>query len=296
MPWDEDTSTWYEDPSDLYSNPTPPVQGTEDMSGLTDEQLYDYFGIGSPDKDAGTGNYDPNDLTGTGIHALDPSQIEDMRRGDTGTSSPWWKELLKSLIPSGQTPGAGSATPISGAASALGGAATAGQRQNNTADQLRLSAEDAALARQKFAVAAPAARMNTGLRAALGKVATPASVQWGGKGSGLRGEVPKFSGGVLSTFDALKDPQAAALLQQVLQDSLAGQVAGGTTGGGQDAKTTQGAVGEDSTLDKVLGGASLGLTGLQLLQQILANRGTSKTTQGASQPNPDISADDSEYW
>lgn len=132
-------------------------------------------------------------------------------------------------------------------------------KQSNDSDAIKLALLNAGINAKKLAVGAPGQRLATGERAALAKVATPASVSWGGPGSGLRGEVPTYSGGIKSIYDANQDPQMKQLHDQVLSDSLMGEMKGGATGGNDDASLGSAAnVGQGSTAGDVLGGLGMG--------------------------------------
>lgn len=149
---------------------------------------------------------------------------------------------------------------VSGIADVVGGAAKSAGQANDNRDYARIAAERAKLDRDKFATTAPNARMQTMLRAALGKNAQPAQVHWGGKGSGLRGEVPTYTGGVKSIYGALKDPTMAGGLDTIMRDSLMAQQRGGLSGGSQDTNmgvADPSQMGKTSIMDKILGGTGL---------------------------------------
>lgn len=131
--------------------------------------------------------------------------------------------------------------------------------QSNKSDALKLALQNAVQGAKRFSTSAPATRLATGERAALAQHATPAAVQWGGPGSGLRGEVPTYTGGIKSIFAANQDPTMKALSQRTLEDSLMSQLNGGPTGGNQDLSMGSAAdVGEGSAAGDVLGGIGLG--------------------------------------
>lgn len=178
---------------------------------------------------------------------------------------------------------------IDGLSSVLGGASKSGAAQNASNDQLRLSAENSKLARDKFAAAAPATRMNTSIRAALGKNIAPSTVNWGGPGSGLKGEVPQFSGGVNGALQGVQGNQNTQdLLSQILQDELSQQKTGGATGGNQDATMSFDPknIGKTSLLDKILGGGALGTSILGAVMK----RGGGQSTPAPVTPPPSLSS------
>lgn len=178
----------------------------------------------------------------------------------------------------GFIPGVGPA--IGGIADVLGGAAKSGAQSNQSRDALKVALSNQQLSRDKFAVDAPSARMKNSLQAALAKHATPSTVQWNGPGSGLRGEVPVYSGGRKSIYDAVKEPDTANLMDTVLHDSLIQQQRGGVSGGNMDDKTMDPSeLGKTSILDKVMGGGAFGSS---LLTALLKGRGG--PTSGASTP------------
>lgn len=159
----------------------------------------------------------------------------------------------------------------------LGGASKSGQAQNNNQDTIKLALQNAQLNRDKYALAAPGVRMNTSIRAAMAKRGTPSSVQWGGPGSGLRGEIPQFSGGRKSVYAGLQEPDTQGLLDRVIHEQLMGQVAGGPSGGNADAAMPTN-IGQSSTFDKILGGGAFGSS---ILGAILKARGNGNSTPSA---------------
>lgn len=153
---------------------------------------------------------------------------------------------------------------FSGLADVFGGAAKSDSANANSTDALKLALQRLNLDTKKFATAAPSERLATGQRAALANAATPAAVHWGGPGSGLRGEVPTFTGGIKSVYKANEDPELRQLSQQVLHDSLVSQMKGGADPNGlgvPGSDTDLGSakdVGEGSTAGDVLGGIGFG--------------------------------------
>lgn len=165
-------------------------------------------------------------------------------------------------------PGVGAGSMIGDVADVLGGASKAGAANNVQQDRNTLERENIRLGRDRFAAAVPGTRMDNSIKAALAKNATPASVQWGGPGSGLKGQIPQFSGGIKSIYPALKDPSTSGLMDQVLHDELMAQQQGGVSGGGKD--TAMPAINQSSAMDKVLGGGSLAAS---ILAAIMKNKG-----------------------
>lgn len=163
----------------------------------------------------------------------------------------------------------------------FGGAAKSGAQANQNRDVLQTNLQNTQVSRDRLALDAPGIRMKNSIKAALSKNAVPSSVQWGGPGSGLRGEIPKFSGGRQSIYGAAKDPAVQSLMEQVLQDELMSQQQGGPSGGGRDSAITF-EPGQTSALDKVIGGGAFGSS---ILAAILKNRRRG-VTEGASQPTP----------
>lgn len=179
------------------------------------------------------------------------------------------------------------AKAIPGLADVVTKAAAADVDQSNKSDTLKLGLQDRALAAKKFSTQAPGERFTNAQRAALAKVATPASVKWGGPGSGLRGEVPEFSGGIKSIYAANQDPTMKALSDRVLQDSLESQLRGGPTGGNEDLGMGSASdVGEGSAAGDALGGIGMGLSIFDVLNKtgIFKKRTSTPDPTGISYP------------
>lgn len=159
--------------------------------------------------------------------------------------------------------------PAAGAlADVFGGAAGKSNEESDKTDTLKLGLQDRRLAAKKFATDAPGVRHATAERAALANAATPASVQWGGPGSGLRGEVPQFSGGIKSIYAANQNPEMRQLSDRVLHDQLVSQMGGGASGGNQDVDLGSAKdVGEGSAAGDTLGGLGLGLSIFDVLNK-----------------------------
>lgn len=157
------------------------------------------------------------------------------------------------------TPSAAGSTDITALADILSKAGASDLSQGNTADQIKIALLNAGINAKKLGVTAPATRLATGERAALAKAATPAQVHWDGPGSGLKGEVPSYTGGIKSIYAANQDPTMQALHDQVLNDSLVGEMNGGASGGNQDASLgTAADAGQGSTAGDALGAVGLG--------------------------------------
>jgi hypothetical protein len=156
----------------------------------------------------------------------------------------------------------------------LGSAAGANRNQNNIVDARNASnwanGEQLRLARDKFASAVPGQRLKDSTRASLESNYTPTTISWGGPGSGLRGEMPKISGGPSAALANL-DPRTKALASTVMDDELAMQQKGGATGGGRDAYLTPAPpMGQESLYDKLIGGGS---TAAGILSALGGNKG-----------------------
>lgn len=140
-------------------------------------------------------------------------------------------------------PGASSGSLLStilgkskGLSNVLGGASKAAQGQSNFNSANAVNWE-------KLKLAAPGDRLKTALGAALTKNYTPETLNWGGPGSGLKGQIPTYSGGTKAAMSkSLQDP----MLQQMIADAEAGKA--------PDYSQYENPGG--SGLDKVLGSAS----------------------------------------
>lgn len=138
---------------------------------------------------------------------------------------------------------------VAGAVSPLLGGASKGANdslQNQTNNTLNYADHN---------LRAPRTRLGTGARAALGS-AGPVSLNWGGPGSGLRGEKVSMSGGYK---DALADPRMKQLsdsvMMQTMRDQLAGPLQMPTAGKGGKA------LGAASLISSLLGGVRTALGG-----------------------------------
>lgn len=132
----------------------------------------------------------------------------------------------------------------------LGNMAKSGADANARRDQILPQMESAQLARDKFALDAPGTRLKQSVQGSILKSASPTKVNWGGPGSGLRGEVPTFTGGFSGALANI-DPQTRALAEQVMHQDLQDQLAG------KDDQTKYlDQFGHTSPMDKIVGGAS----------------------------------------
>lgn len=145
-------------------------------------------------------------------------------------------------------------------AAVLSQASSSANASNQVRDSQQLTGygmqENAKAAQDRLALAAPGARLGTSMRASMLNNFQPTKVNWGGPGSGLRGEIPTFSGGAAAGLANL-DPRTKSLSDRVMLDELLGQMRGGLSGGGMDTQVDAlPSIGKSSTADKVLGGAS----------------------------------------
>lgn len=168
-------------------------------------------------------------------------------------------------------PGVGAGSMMGDVGSVLGGASKGAAEGNNNRDNRALQQASLQTSRDRFALDAPNTRRRDMLKAAIGKNASPSHIQWGGPGSGLRGEIPQRTGGASSMFAALKDPSMAKMNDTVMQDELAAQLRGGESGGKMDRNLQlPDNYGKTSLLQKILGGAAFGTS---LLGAITKSRG-----------------------
>ncbi len=171
------------------------------------------------------------------------------------------QQVLSALGGSGGKPGGQS--PLG---SVLSGAAKSANDTNLANDRNQVSRSAVQNQANVNAVTLPDKRLKSSILASVLSNYQPAGVKWGGPGSGLRGEVPTYTGGVTGGLQNL-DPKTKALVQQVIQDQLLSELQGGASapGGGTDRYVTP--VGQTSALDKILGGTALGVNLLTALQQ-----------------------------
>lgn len=152
-----------------------------------------------------------------------------------------WVKMIGGGVAAPFTGGATLPLALQGLGEVAGGAAGASEksRQHENATALDYA---------RFNQNAPKVRARTALDAALAQNYTPRTFHWNGPGSGLRGEVPTYSGGFSDAMmKAKQDPMMAALLNDV----IAGRSGKGTTIERYDPK-------KSSLLDKILGGIGLG--------------------------------------
>lgn len=146
----------------------------------------------------------------------------------------------------------------------LGSASANAQRNNQITDSQNLTRDQVQQKANEDATNLPASRLRDSLKASLLNNFTPTTVQWGGPGSGLSGQIPTFSGGMKAGLQNL-DPGTKQLSQQVIQDELMNQLRGGASGGNQD--DTVPPIGQSSTGDDILGGSAGALGILAALQK-----------------------------
>lgn len=146
----------------------------------------------------------------------------------------------------------------------LGNMSKAAQDANRNRDNNAANNENASVARDKFALSAPGTRMSQSVRASLINNASPSRANWGGPGSGLRGQTVNFSGGATQGLESL-DPRARNLADDVMTRNLQAQLAGG-----DDDTPFLDQIGHESTSDRIIGGLS---TGASILQGIRKARG-----------------------
>lgn len=199
----------------------------------------------------------------------------------------------------------GAAVPIltsiakGGISDVLTKAAAGGQSAQQNNDTLKIALANATTNRLQTAASLPGTRLKTSVAAGMTSRATPTKINWGGPGSGLRGEVPTTTGGFHDTVTPTADTKA--LGDQIQHDQLLSQLQGGPSGpnGGSDMAMPQ--VGQASTGDSILGGAGIGTS---ILGSILASRGsTPSATNGPATPTStggitpdDYLNGDPEWW
>ena len=165
----------------------------------------------------------------------------------------------------------------------LGGAAgsRADARSSEISDQFRRDLLDQAATRgnfdmgmraREFGMKAPQYRIGTGARASLA-MADPVKINWGGPGSGLRGEKASVTGGFMQ-----RDPRLRQLANSVMDGELQSQLSGKDN---FTAPEMQGATPAPKTGfgDKALGWGA-GITGILGALGPVLNKNR-PTTQGA---------------
>lgn len=154
--------------------------------------------------------------------------------------------------------------------SVLGNASARGAQEGLANRELESRDEQTRLARDKYALEAPGTRMNQSLKASVLGNFQPRQIHWNGPGSGLRGEIPTYTGGFEGGMANL-DPETKELMKRTIHDNLVSQMSGGSGGGGQDymmqPHSGEGAGG------KVLGGVAMGSSLLAGLLKAYAQRG-----------------------
>ena len=154
---------------------------------------------------------------------------------------------------------------LTGASDVLGGAAKSASQNNaiNDANSVNLynSEERNRLARDQFALNAPGTRMGQSTKASILSRVKPTTINWGGPGSGVRGQTPTTTGGFRDAL-ANMDPAVGQLAQEVMQQNLAKQRAN------MDGVTvTPPKIGKSSFGDKALGAGAFGTSILSLLRR-----------------------------
>lgn len=154
---------------------------------------------------------------------------------------------------------------LTGAADVLGGAAKNAAENNaiNDANSVNLynSQERNQLNRDQFALNAPGTRMGQSAKASILSRVKPTTINWGGPGSGLKGQTPTTTGGFRDALGNM-DPAVGQLAQEIMQQNLAKQKAN------QDGVTvTPPRIGRSSVGDKLLGAGAFGTSILGLLRR-----------------------------
>lgn len=202
-----------------------------------------------------------------------------------------WLKAIGGGVAAPFTGGATLPIALSGVSDILGGAAKSGQAQNNQSDQLKLLLENAKLNRDKFALAAPGTRLQTGMAAEASKAA-PSTMNWGPNGF-KPGAIAHGQAGMPTRQGGPETPlssDAKQLSNTVLHDELISQLRGGTTGGGSrpggDSSTTgtdsamPTGIGQSSTSDKLLGAGAMGSSILALLAKLKGGGSSPQDTSG----------------
>lgn len=165
-------------------------------------------------------------------------------------------------------------------------AAGSGQDQENKSDIIKNSAERNRLDRDKYALVAPGQRLHDSTIASFASSASPTRVNWGPEGfhpgAGLRGQVPHFEGGFTGGLEHL-DPATRELARLVIQDELASQRRGGSTGGNHDLDGPELNVDHPSGTDRALGSAGLVTS---ILSAIYGGQNKPKSTNPAGSDYP----------
>lgn len=127
----------------------------------------------------------------------------------------------------------------------------AGNQANRNAQQeySQLSRDSLNLQRSRDEQALPGKRLNTSVNASKVKNASPVKANWGGPGSGLRGQKVEFSGGYANPN--LIDPRTRSMADDIIMQQLTQQL------GREEPPEISGRP-QSSFWEKFLGGASMG--------------------------------------
>lgn len=130
----------------------------------------------------------------------------------------------------------------------LGGAAKNASQSQTTQNNEQLQRDRLAMERFRLGLDAPGQRLNQSVAASKTANASPVTAQWGGPGSGLRGQTTKFTGGYANPN--LISPETRAQAQDLMHQNLMLQMQHGSDlPGVTPAKT--------SKVGNILGGGAL---------------------------------------
>lgn len=136
----------------------------------------------------------------------------------------------------------------------------AGQQSNARQQEIQNEQTDRQLAIQEQAAGQTAdrERLRSSVRSSNILNATPSAVSWGGPGSGLRGELPKITGGFTGAMANL-DPRVKEMADTQLKNNVVAQLSGSgqPTQPVEDEEQRRRRRGE-STGEKILGGVATG--------------------------------------
>lgn len=163
---------------------------------------------------------------------------------------------------------------MGGLSSIFGGASKGAREDRILQDQGNLQRDQLNQNRFRINEGLPGDRLSTSVRASRVRNAEPVQFQWGGPGSGARGELPQFTGGHANpnAIDPRTRTQADDVLNQMIQAQM------GRTEAPQISQP-----GRDSRGGSILGGLALGSS---ILGGVDALRG-----RGRGQPQPPDYAD-----
>lgn len=138
---------------------------------------------------------------------------------------------------------------LGGLSSIFGGASKGAREDRILQDQGNLQRDQLNQNRFRINESLPGDRLSTSVRASRVRNAEPVQFQWGGPGSGLRGELPQFTGGHANP-NAI-DPRTRTQADDVLDQMIRAQM--GRTEAPQVSQP-----GRDSRGGRILGGLALG--------------------------------------